>query len=168
MEHKDLYINKSQANVCSLKRTNMWYKSQIRHHNQTKSKKPPYVESKIICKLRIINTHERRIMENWAKVVGLHKSKSCIFQSQNIHIGLSSNIWWAWHTHKQNTPKYIYINSILSQAQKLILSIARNLFYFLFFYAKMVDKTNSKQSSNSKHDPVVGKKTEIRLSTIKC
>ena len=27
----------------------------------------------------------------------------------------------------------------------------------------MVDKTNSKQSSNSKHDSAVGKKTEIRL-----
>ena len=30
--------------------------------------------------------------------------------------------------------------------------------FILFFYAKMVDKTNSKQSSNSKHDSTVGKK----------
>ena len=30
----------------------------------------------------------------------------------------------------------------------------------------MVDKTNSKQSSNSKHDFAVGKKTKIQLSTI--
>ena len=126
-----------------------------RHHNQTKSKKPLYIELKIICKLRIINTNERRIMKNSAKVVGLHKSPSCIFQSHNIHIGLSSNIWWAWHTHKQNTPKYIYINSILSQAQKLILSIVRNLF---IFYAKIIDTPNSKQSSNSKHDSAMGKR----------
>ena len=113
----------------------MWSKPQIRHHNQTKSKKPLYIESKIICKVRIINTHERHIMKNLAKVMGLHKSKSCIFQSQNIHRGLSSNTWWARHTHKLNTPKYIYINSILNQAHKLILSIARN--FFLFFYFSM-------------------------------
>ena len=40
------------------------------------------------------------------------------------------------------------------------------ILFILFFYAKMVDKTNSEQSSNSKHDFAVGKKTEIRLSTI--
>ena len=40
------------------------------------------------------------------------------------------------------------------------------ILFILFFYAKMVDKTNSKQSSNSKHDSAVGKKTKIRLSTI--
>ena len=40
------------------------------------------------------------------------------------------------------------------------------ILFILFFYAKMVDKTNSEQSSNSKHDFAVGKKTEIRFSTI--
>ena len=40
------------------------------------------------------------------------------------------------------------------------------ILFILFFYAKMVDKTNIKQSSNSKHDSTVGKKTEIRLSII--
>ena len=41
------------------------------------------------------------------------------------------------------------------------------IFYFiLFFYAKMVDKANSKHSSNSKHDSAMGKKIDIQLSTI--
>ena len=125
-----IYIQTNHRLTCGLiKQTNTWSKPQIRHHNQTKSKNPLYMESKIICKLRIINTHERCIIKNLAKVVGLHKSTSCILQSHNIHRGLSSNIWWAWHTHKQNTPKYIYVNNILSQAQKIILSIARIFFF---------------------------------------
>ena len=70
----------------------------------TKSNKHMYIQLKIICMLRIINMHERHIMKNPAKVLGLHKSPSYIFQSHNIHREISSNISWVLHTHIQNTP----------------------------------------------------------------
>ena len=40
---------------------NTWSKPQIRHHNQTKFKKPVYIKLKI-------NMYERHIMKNQAKV----------------------------------------------------------------------------------------------------
>ena len=82
----DIYIYKQMEQICSLiKQTNTCSKSQIRHHIQTKSKKPLYVQLKIICM--------KDVMKNPAKVLGLHKSPSCIFQSHNVHRGLSTNIW---------------------------------------------------------------------------
>ena len=49
-----------------------------------------------------------------------------------------------------NTPKYILQTIFWLRIQKLIHSISKNLMC-LSVYAKMVTKSNSKQSSNSKH-----------------
>ena len=65
------------------------------------------------------------------------------------HYSHSEHAYKHTFTHAY-TPKYILKTVFWHRIQKLIHSISKNLMCLLV-YAKMITKSNSKQSSNSKH-----------------